>query len=126
MSMIPRWKTGQSPRRSSASLRSPRTRHSTRTARCARCPVAAVGFLKADHRGGYTFRYYEGGVSSVFLWDLDDGGFAGVVLLKKGATCLCYRDGDHPSRRVPGCSPQCVITKRALWLLGLDPRLRGR
>ncbi|KAG8931662.1 F-actin-capping protein subunit beta [Tulasnella sp. 417] len=27
--------------------------------------------------------YYEGGVSSVFLWDLDDGGFAGVVLLKK-------------------------------------------
>lgn len=28
-------------------------------------------------------RYYEGGVSSVFLWDLDDGGFAGVVLLKK-------------------------------------------
>jgi capping protein (actin filament) muscle Z-line, beta len=29
-------------------------------------------------------RYFEGGVSSVFLWDLDDGGFAGVVLLKKG------------------------------------------
>ena len=27
-------------------------------------------------------RYYEGGVSSVYLWDLDDG-FAGVVLLKK-------------------------------------------
>lgn len=28
-------------------------------------------------------RYYEGGVSSVFLWEQDDGGFAGVVLLKK-------------------------------------------
>jgi capping protein beta len=28
-------------------------------------------------------RYYEGGLSSVYLWDLDDGGFAGVVLLKK-------------------------------------------
>jgi len=28
-------------------------------------------------------RYFEGGVSSVYLWDLDDGGFAGVVLLKK-------------------------------------------
>ena len=28
-------------------------------------------------------RYYEGGVSSVYFWDLDDG-FAGVVLLKKG------------------------------------------
>jgi capping protein beta len=28
-------------------------------------------------------RYYEGGVSSVLLWDLDDG-FAGVVLFQKG------------------------------------------
>ena len=28
------------------------------------------------------YRYYEGGVSSVYFWDLDDG-FAGVVLLKK-------------------------------------------
>ncbi|KAJ3806053.1 F-actin-capping protein subunit beta [Lentinula lateritia] len=31
----------------------------------------------------YREMYYEGGVSSVYLWDLDDGGFAGVVLLKK-------------------------------------------
>lgn len=31
-------------------------------------------------------RYFEGGVSSVFLWDLEDGGFAGVVLLKKSAS----------------------------------------
>lgn len=30
----------------------------------------------------YGDRYYEGGVSSVYFWDLDDG-FAGVVLLKK-------------------------------------------
>ena len=30
----------------------------------------------------FGFRYYEGGVSSVYFWDLDDG-FAGVVLLKK-------------------------------------------
>lgn len=30
-------------------------------------------------------RYYEGGVSSVYFWNLDDG-FAGVILLKKG-TC---------------------------------------
>ncbi|KZT73646.1 F-actin capping protein [Daedalea quercina L-15889] len=34
----------------------------------------------------YREMYYEGGVSSVFLWDLDDGGFAGVVLLKKVLT----------------------------------------
>jgi capping protein beta len=31
-----------------------------------------------------TYRYYEGGVSSVYFWDLDDG-FAGVVLLKKSS-----------------------------------------
>jgi len=31
----------------------------------------------------YRDLYYEGGLSSVYLWDLDDGGFAGVVLLKK-------------------------------------------
>ena len=31
----------------------------------------------------YREMYFEGGVSSVYLWDLDDGGFAGVVLLKK-------------------------------------------
>ena len=33
-------------------------------------------------------RYFEGGVSSVFLWDLEDGGFAGVVLLKKSTLFL--------------------------------------
>ena len=31
----------------------------------------------------YTYRYFEGGVSSVYLWDLETGGFAGVVLIKK-------------------------------------------
>ena len=34
-------------------------------------------------------RYYDGGVSSVYFWDLDDG-FAGAVLLKK-STCLAHR-----------------------------------
>ncbi|KAF7791669.1 hypothetical protein EIP86_002692 [Pleurotus ostreatoroseus] len=38
----------------------------------------------------YREMYYEGGVSSVFLWDLEDGGFAGVVLLKK-----CSWDSIH-------------------------------
>jgi capping protein (actin filament) muscle Z-line, beta len=32
----------------------------------------------------YRELYYEGGVSSVYFWNLDDG-FAGVVLLKKCA-----------------------------------------
>jgi hypothetical protein len=38
----------------------------------------------------YRELYYEGGVSSVYFWNLDDG-FAGVVLLKKGAllTFVC-------------------------------------
>lgn len=32
-------------------------------------------------------RYYEGGISSVYLWDLDEeGSFAGVVLLQKSAS----------------------------------------
>ncbi|KZV63098.1 F-actin capping protein, beta subunit [Peniophora sp. CONT] len=34
----------------------------------------------------YRELYFEGGLSSVYLWDLDDGGFAGVVLLKKTVT----------------------------------------
>ena len=37
-------------------------------------------------------RYFEGGVSSVYLWDLDDGGFAGVVVLKKGSVPLSPLD----------------------------------
>ena len=39
----------------------------------------------------YSDRYFEGGVSSVYLWDLDDGGFAGVVVLKKGLSRLLLR-----------------------------------
>jgi capping protein beta len=35
----------------------------------------------------YRELYYEGGVSSVYLWNLDDG-FAGVVLVKKCALAL--------------------------------------
>lgn len=38
----------------------------------------------------YRELYYEGGVGSVYFWDLDDG-FAGVILLKKGALWTDYR-----------------------------------
>lgn len=43
----------------------------------------------------YRELYYEGGVGSVYFWDLDDG-FAGVILLKKGAlrtgrSLLCFK-----------------------------------
>ncbi|KAJ9125805.1 hypothetical protein QFC24_002589 [Naganishia onofrii] len=33
----------------------------------------------------YRDMYYEGGLSSVYLWDQEDGGFAGVILIKKGS-----------------------------------------
>ncbi|KAI5119430.1 hypothetical protein M0805_009881 [Coniferiporia weirii] len=42
----------------------------------------------------YREMYFEGGVSSVYLWDLDDGGFAGVVVLKK---VLSPSSSDSPS-----------------------------
>jgi capping protein beta len=45
----------------------------------------------------YRDLYYEGGVSSVYFWNLDDG-FAGVVLLKKGMQRLSFwlaRARDH-------------------------------
>ena len=34
------------------------------------------------HCANFYVSYFEGGVSSVYLWDLD-GGFAGVILIKK-------------------------------------------
>lgn len=37
----------------------------------------------------YRELYYEGGVGSVYFWDLDDG-FAGVILLKKGVLWTDY------------------------------------
>jgi F-actin capping protein, beta subunit len=44
---------------------------------------------RCDVMDMYVCRYFEGGVSSVFLWDLEDGGFAGVVLLKK-SMCIFF------------------------------------
>ena len=35
----------------------------------------------------YRELYFEGGVSSVYLWDLAEG-FAGCFLIKKGTTCF--------------------------------------
>ena len=44
------------------------------------------------HSPIFASRYYEAGVSSVYLWDLDHG-FAGVILIKKGelsALCMFF------------------------------------
>eukprot|EP00058_Branchiostoma_floridae_P001898 XP_002587386.1 hypothetical protein BRAFLDRAFT_96273 [Branchiostoma floridae] len=51
-------------------------------------------YLLCDYnRDGDSYRYFEGGVSSVYLWDLDHG-FAGVILIKKAG------DG---SKKIKGC-----------------------
>jgi len=42
----------------------------------------------------YREMYFEGGVSSVYLWDLEHG-FAGVILIKKA--------GDGDSKKIKGC-----------------------
>jgi F-actin-capping protein subunit beta len=43
--------------------------------------------LYSQPRRGVERRYYEGGVSSVYMWDLDDG-IAGVVLFKKSTSYI--------------------------------------
>ncbi|KAF3920829.1 hypothetical protein ABW21_db0200201 [Orbilia brochopaga] len=47
----------------------------------------------------YRELYYEGGVSSVYFWNLDDG-FAGVVLLKKSSTATSKNTGTWDSIHV--------------------------
>jgi hypothetical protein len=51
----------------------------------------------------YRELYYEGGVSSVYFWNLDDG-FAGVVLLKKGEFFSSSRVFGLEIRRLMGSS----------------------
>jgi hypothetical protein len=67
----------------------------------------------------YREMYYEGGISSVYLWDLDKG-FAAVVLIKKGAcpsvlcpcacvcVCVCICTPVCLYRSLPLCF--CVVT----------------
>ena len=44
--------------------------------------IRIVICIALEKRFALIHRYYEGGVSSVYMWDLDDG-IAGVVLFKK-------------------------------------------
>lgn len=53
--------------------------------------------MSADQR-----RYFEGGISSVYLWDMDDG-FAGCVLLKKGMSSLLFTLEAHSNMN--SCQP---------------------
>lgn len=51
----------------------------------------------------YRDLYYEGGVSSVYFWNLDDG-FAGVVLLKKCEFLDPFWCGFWDGERLTSCS----------------------
>uniref|UniRef100_A0AC34GQS7 F-actin-capping protein subunit beta n=1 Tax=Panagrolaimus sp. ES5 TaxID=591445 RepID=A0AC34GQS7_9BILA len=48
----------------------------------------------------YRDMYYEGGISSVYLWDLDNSGFAGVVCIKKDADTLSDVKGSWEAMHV--------------------------
>lgn len=51
----------------------------------------------------YRDMYFEGGVSSVYLWDLD-AGFAGVILIKKaGDGSKKIKDGNSKADEISGC-----------------------
>jgi hypothetical protein len=88
MIMIPLWRTALRPRPNFASWKSQRTRRLIPIVKCAYISYHTFDAYNPRRRLKrlmYYQRYYEGGVSSVYLWDLEDGGFAGVVLLKKSA-----------------------------------------
>ncbi|KAK9475080.1 F-actin-capping protein subunit beta [Dipodascopsis tothii] len=65
-------------------------------------PSAAIRRLEVaanDAFDIYRDLYYEGGLSSVYMWDLDDG-FAGVVLLKKVSAGAAKSSGNWDSVHV--------------------------
>lgn len=89
----------------------------------------------------YRELYYEGGVSSVYLWNLDDG-FAGVVLVKKCALAACiplflfvvfglllHINPVQQSHVYQSCAnnsiSSCYPRNQHRGRLGLNPRLRG-
>jgi len=47
--------------------------------------LRAMETLANDIFEGYREMYYEGGISSVYFWDLDESSFAACVLVKKDA-----------------------------------------
>jgi capping protein beta len=71
----------------------------------------------------YRELYYEGGVGSVYFWDLDNG-FAGVVLLKKGEFLHNPNIGnDYLGQMVTGSFCSRITRFQILRRLGQHPRL---
>ncbi len=91
-------------------------------------PSESLRSLEIQANGAFdTYRelYFEGGVSSVYLWDLE-AGFAGVVLIKKGMfVCgprmiACLPADTGPSHANPHSRRR---QQEDQGLLGLDPRV---
>lgn len=64
-------------------------------------PSARLRALELEANGAfeqYREMYFEGGVSSVYVWDTEAGGFAAAVLLKKAEEC-----SEKAARRIAGC-----------------------
>ena len=59
----------------------------------------------------YREMYFEGGVSSVYLWDLDHG-FAGVILIKKA--------GDGDSKKIKGCWDSIHVVEVGFDIVGVQ------
>lgn len=82
--------------------------------------IRAVEVLANDSFDIYRDLYYEGGVSSVYLWDLGDDAdadgapndFAGVVLLKKGENSRSSWDAIHVFEVLQEGSTQSQVSYR--------------
>ncbi|OJD22492.1 F-actin-capping protein subunit beta [Blastomyces percursus] len=75
----------------------------------------------------YRELYYEGGVGSVYFWDLDDG-FAGVVLLKKAITPGSKNSGAWDSIHVFEATDRartCHYKLTSTFILHLSTGLEG-
>ncbi|KAF9450071.1 F-actin capping protein, beta subunit [Macrolepiota fuliginosa MF-IS2] len=73
----------------------------------------------------YREMYYEGGVSSVYLWDLEDGGFAGVVLFKKGTSLIELRAHISTQLQIPIPARFCYWCPRAAMTPSSDQEPSG-
>ncbi|KAJ9107884.1 hypothetical protein QFC19_002627 [Naganishia cerealis] len=79
-------------------------KHLTRIETCEAERIDLCGVKELIRR--VMHRYYEGGLSSVYLWDQEDGGFAGVILIKKGLYVFRVLD-----MQLIGLSYRCIGSK---------------
>ncbi|KAF1989600.1 F-actin capping protein [Aulographum hederae CBS 113979] len=78
----------------------------------------------------YRELYYEGGISSVYFWDLENDDFAGCVLLKKSVSPISKSSGGWDSIHVfetigRGRTAQYKLTSTVILSLGADAESLG-